>query len=104
MSLDDKQLDELLGQSLPSIADGGFSARTMQRMRSQYRRLQLLMWGLILMGMLPVLIALPSAFWGADWGIQLTGDASQILSSPTFSYIAGMVVLAWVWKQRFFAR
>ena len=47
MSLDDKQLDELLGQSLPSIADGGFSARTMQRMRSQYRRLQLLMWGLI---------------------------------------------------------
>lgn len=100
MSLDDKQLDELLEQSLPAVADGGFSARTMRRMLSQYRRLQFLMWGLMLVGVLPVLIALPFA----DWGIRLAGDVTQFLSSPAVSYIAGMVVLAWVWKPRIFAR
>lgn len=104
MSLDDKHLDELLSRPLPSIADGGFSARTLRRMQSDYQRMQFLMWGLILLGMLPVLIALPLTGWGADWGIRLTGDAAQILSSPAISYIVGTLVLAWVWKPRFFAR
>lgn len=100
MSLDDKHLDELLSQPLLTIADEGFSAGTVRRMRSQYRRLQFLMWGLILAGVLPVLIAVPFA----DWGVRLAGDSARFLSSPTVSYIAGMLVLAWVWKPRFFAR
>lgn len=104
MSLDDKHLDELLNHSLPSVADGGFSVRTMRRMQADYRRMQFLMWGLILLGVLPVLIALPFAGLGADWGIRLTGGAAQFLSSPTLSYIAGTMVLAWVWKPPFFAR
>ena len=98
MSLDDKQLDALLNQSLPSVTDGGFSVRTMRRMMADYRRMQLLMWGLILVGVLPVLIAFPFA----DWGIHLAGGAAQALSSPTVSYIAGTLVLAWVWKPLFF--
>jgi hypothetical protein len=100
MSLDDKHLDQLLNKPLPSVADQGFSVRTMRRMLADHRRMQLLMWALILLGMLPVLIAFPLA----DWGIRLAGDAAQALSSPTFSYIAGVLVLAWVWKPRFFPR
>jgi hypothetical protein len=100
MSLDDKQLDQLLNQSLPAVADQGFSVRTMRRMLADHRRMQLLMWGLILLGVLPVLIAMPFA----DWSIRLTGDAAQFLSSPSVSYIAGMLVLAWVWKPSFFTR
>lgn len=104
MSLDDKQLDELLSHSLPSVADQGFSVRTVLRMQSDYRRMQLLMWALILVGVLPVLIAFPLSGWGAAWGIRLTGDAAQFLSSPSLSYIAGTLVLAWVWKPNFFRR
>lgn len=100
MSLDDKQLDDLLSQSLPFVADEGFSVRTVQRMRSDYRRLQVLMWGLILLGVVPVLIAFPFA----EWGALLASDTSYFLSSPSLSYITGLVVLAWVWKPRFFAR
>lgn len=100
MSLDDKQLDTLLSQSLPSVTDGGFSVRTLRRMLADYRRMQLLMWGLILLGVLPVLIALPFA----DWGLQLADGATLFLSSPTLSYFAATLVLAWVWKPRFFPR
>ena len=100
MSLDDKHLDELLSRSLPSVADGGFSVRTLRRMQADYRRMQHLMWGLILLGVLPVLIALPFA----DWGIQLANGTALFLSSPTLSYIAATLVLAWVWKPAFFPR
>lgn len=100
MSLDDKQLDELLTQSLPRIADEGFSVRTMRRMMADYRRMQLLMWGLILLGVLPVLIALPFA----DWGSQLADGTTLFLSSPTLSYFAATLVLAWVWKPYIFSR
>jgi hypothetical protein len=100
MSLDDKHLDELLSQPFPSVADEGFSVRTMRRILADYRRMQLLMWGLILLGMLPVLIAFPLA----DWGIRLAGDAAHALTSPALSYVAGALVLAWVWKPRFYTR
>lgn len=100
MSLDDKHLDELLNQFLPRIADDGFSVRAMRRMQADHRRMRFVMWGLILLGMLPVLIALPFA----DWGMQLVNGTTLFLSSPTLSYIAAALVLAWVWKPSFFAR
>lgn len=104
MSLNDTHLDELLNRPLPAIADKDFSRRALLRMRALHLRMQFLMWGLILLGLLPALIVLAYIGWSADWGIGLAHNTSQLLYSPNVSYSVGALVLAWVWKPHLFTR
>ena len=93
-------VDDLLNQPLAPVPDDGFTMGMMRNMQAQHWRLRLIMWSLLAVGTLPVLIALPFAEIGAILGSQ----AEHAASSPALSYIAGALVLLWVWKPRFFSR
>lgn len=100
MSLDDNRLDQLLNQPLAGLADDGFTLRLMRRAHAGQRRMQFLLWGLILAALLPVLVTVPVA----DWAAQLANGVARAADTPVVSYFMGALVLLWVWKPRFFPR
>jgi hypothetical protein len=97
-------IDDLLNQPLAPLRDDGFAVGVVRRLIAADRRMRITMWSLLAVGTLPVLIVLPFVDVGADVGGALAAQAAGAASSPAISYIAGALVLLWVWKPRFFPR
>jgi hypothetical protein len=90
-------LDDLLNQPLPSVADDGFSGRVMGRVRALQRQRLFVTWASVAACVVLAFLLLPMRNIGA----QLDFAISQIASSAAMSLAAGAIVLTLILERQF---
>ena len=90
-------IDDLLNQSLPSVADDGFSARVMGRVRASARRRVFVMVASVAACVVLAFLLLPMRMIGA----QLNFAVIQTASSAAVSLAAAVIVLTLLVEKQF---
>ena len=90
-------IDDLLNQSLPSVADDGFSERIMGRVRASARRRLFVIVASVVACVVLAFLLLPMRIIGA----QLNFAAVQIASSAAVSLAAAAVILTLLLEREF---
>jgi hypothetical protein len=86
------ELDELLSQTLPDVADGGFSARVAARIRAERRRRQWTVAAATAACIVLAVLLLPLKTIGIGLGTTLP----QIVGNWAVNFAMGLIVLSFL--------